>query len=157
MRVQTYSFYTSPLATSTTEKKGVLMPRLSIQLRKNDTSTVPKYDPKTMSLLLHHDLMVEFFAKKVGTRGYPLAYVLLQTQIHLHLYPIGPILRTMALSLANPSLECLMITHSLVMIMRKYRSIWKKPMSALMSIQLLNPSAARRMDVALGFPSLSSS
>ena len=76
MRVQTYSFYTSPLATSTTEKKGVLMPRLSIQLRKNDTSTVPKYDPKTMSLLLHQDLMVEFFAKKVGTRGYPLAYVL---------------------------------------------------------------------------------
>ena len=43
--------------------------------RKNDASKVPKYDPKTMSLLLHHDLMVEFFAKKVGTRGYPLAYV----------------------------------------------------------------------------------
>ena len=44
--------------------------------RKNDSSSVPKYDPKTMSLLLHHDLMVEFFAKKIGTRGYPLAYVL---------------------------------------------------------------------------------
>ena len=44
--------------------------------RKNDKSVVPKYDPKTMSLLLHHDLMIEFFAKKVGTRGYPLAYVL---------------------------------------------------------------------------------
>ena len=44
--------------------------------RKNDSSVVPKYDPKTMSLLLHHDLMVEFFAKKIGTRGYPLAYVL---------------------------------------------------------------------------------
>ena len=44
--------------------------------RKNDSSDVPKYDPKTMSLLLHHDLMVEFFAKKVGTRGDPLAYVL---------------------------------------------------------------------------------
>ena len=44
--------------------------------RKNDSSVVPKYDPKTMSLLLHHDLMVEFFAKKVGTRGYALAYVL---------------------------------------------------------------------------------
>ena len=40
-----------------------------IDKRKNDTSSVPKYDPKTMSLLLHHDLMVEFFAKKVGTRG----------------------------------------------------------------------------------------
>ena len=44
--------------------------------RKNDSSSVPKYDPKTISLLLHHDLMVEFFAKKIGTRGYPLAYVL---------------------------------------------------------------------------------
>ena len=44
--------------------------------RKNDSSDVPKYDPKTMSLLLHHDLMVEFFAKKVGTRCYHLAYVL---------------------------------------------------------------------------------
>ena len=104
--------------------------------RKNDSSTVPKYDPKTMSLLLHHDLMVEFFAKKVGTRGYPLAYVLLQTQIHLHLYPIGPIRRTMALSLASPSLEYLMTIHSLVMIMQKFRSIWKKHMLALMFIQL---------------------
>ena len=44
--------------------------------RKNDSSVVPKYDPKTMSLLLHHDLMIEFFAKKVETRDYPLAYVL---------------------------------------------------------------------------------
>ena len=38
-------------------------------------SEVPKYMPKSMSILYYHDLMVEYLSKVCGARGIPPHYV----------------------------------------------------------------------------------
>ena len=105
--------------------------------RKNDSSNVPKYDPKFMSLLLHHDLIL---LRKLEQGDIHLltfsAVNPSQVQIRLHLSLTVPTQRTMVLFPANPSLGYLTTTHSLVMTMQKSRNTWKKHMSALMFIQL---------------------